>query len=217
MKKTKIPIERAQLIDLLEGRDLIGIELGVATGDFSKKMVDSKRFLRTYGVDLYGDHHDTSEYITALKYIGLNENYTLLRMQFDEALDLFDDCSLDFVYIDGYAHTGENEGKTILDWLGKVKLGGLIAGHDYDIAWPKVIQHVNCIAEQNAEELLITQHSSNPGPQDKYPSWAFFKTKEKVVAAKEETRVEILNVEDPPKQTKLPISSIRKFFSALRR
>jgi len=53
-----------------------------------------------------------------------------------------EDESLDFVFIDAnhaYADTKE----LILAYLPKVKMGGVIAGHDYLPDWPGVIQAVN--------------------------------------------------------------------------
>lgn len=47
-----------------------------------------------------------------------------------EAVDLYGDNSLDFVFIDA-AHDYENVTKDIQAWFPKVKDGGIIAGHDY--------------------------------------------------------------------------------------
>jgi len=47
-----------------------------------------------------------------------------------EAASLYDDKSLDFVFIDA-AHDYESVIKDIGAWLPKVKLGGTLAGHDY--------------------------------------------------------------------------------------
>jgi hypothetical protein len=58
---------------------------------------------------------------SALRRVGLRAAYKLLRMRFDEAIDLFDDASLDFVYVDGYAHGGEEGGETIFEWFRKVR------------------------------------------------------------------------------------------------
>ncbi|MDC1120300.1 hypothetical protein OAT72_00365 [Alphaproteobacteria bacterium] len=57
----------------------------------------------------------TDEYKSAIKLVGLDSNYTLLRMSCDEALDLFDDNYFDFIYFDGYAHKGEEGGKKFSD------------------------------------------------------------------------------------------------------
>ena len=92
---------RHEIINELDTSDCIGIELGVAGGHYSQRMMGSGRFRKFYGVDLYEDHHNTKEYIGALKTIGLEKNYCLLRMSFDEAIDLFDDAYFDFIYFDG--------------------------------------------------------------------------------------------------------------------
>lgn len=171
----KFPGGRCDLFNLL-GDGSIGIELGVASGDFSRRMVRSGKFRKVFGVDVYGDHHDTSEYISALRFIGVDQDYHLLRMRFDEALALFDDESFDFVYIDGYAHTGEDRGETIFAWLRKVKVGGVLAGHDYHPDWPRVVAAVNELVRATGFKLMVTELSTEPGRLDKHPSWAVIKT-----------------------------------------
>lgn len=47
-----------------------------------------------------------------------------------EGAELYDDLSLDFVFIDA-AHDYDSVVKDINAWLPKVKKGGVIAGHDY--------------------------------------------------------------------------------------
>lgn len=167
--------ERKDLPHFLERGGLIGIELGVAGGWYSKRMMETELFSQFYGVDIYGDRHDTAEYIAALKNVGMGKPYWLLRMTFDDALDAFPDQFFDFVYIDGYAHTGENRGKTIFDWYPKVKVGGMIAGHDYDPKWPLVQYSVNTFALLVDQPVMRTALSKPRDPQDKFPSWAVFK------------------------------------------
>ena len=59
---------RYNVIDSLKGSKNIGIELGVAEGGFSKKMVDSGKFSDFYGVDMYAD---TNEYKVVLSIVGI--------------------------------------------------------------------------------------------------------------------------------------------------
>lgn len=165
--------ERHRVLDLLDRPSgNIGVELGVAASEFSRRMVASGRFKRVFGVDWYSDAgHDVAEYKQALRHVGLYEDYTLLRMSFADAMDLFDDASLDFIYVDGYAHSGEDGGTTIFDWAGKVRSGGVVAGDDYDPHWPLVVQAVDHLVAQARTELHVTT-IPEPGT---YPSWAVVK------------------------------------------
>ncbi len=61
-----------------------------------------------------------------LKYLNITKH----KSSSVEAATKFSDNSLDFVYIDA-AHDYENVKKDITAWLPKVKIGGVIAGHDY--------------------------------------------------------------------------------------
>ena len=89
-------------------------------------------------------------------------------MRFEDALDLFPDRSLDFIYFDGYAHTGQNYGQTILDWSKKIKLNGILSGDDYDSKWElnKII--IDQFALQNKLKLFITETNKK---KHIYSSW----------------------------------------------
>lgn len=167
--------ERWDVVNTLPEKGNIGIELGVAAGSFSARMVRSGRFSQFIGVDIYGDGHNVKEYKKALVAVGLFENYRLLRMTFDQALDLFPDDFFDFIYCDGYAHTGEEGGRTLIDWYPKLKTGGVMAGDDYDTeAWPLVVWAVNEVVTQLDVPLMVTDKVSDEA-YNKYRSWYFIK------------------------------------------
>lgn len=73
---------------------------------------------------------------------SLKNYYRDLRMTSLEASKLFDDKSIDFVFIDA-GHDYENVRNDILAWKPKVKDGGILAGHDYVYTWPGVIKAVD--------------------------------------------------------------------------
>ena len=56
-------------------------------------------------------------------------------MNFKEALKVFPDNSIDFIYFDGFAHTGQNYGETIYEWYKKMKPNSIMSGDDYDPKW----------------------------------------------------------------------------------
>ena len=180
-------MNREDIVTYLNTENNIGIELGVAEGDFSKKLLDTKKFKYLYSVDRYTGEggvtettlnlaHDVNQYIRALKRLKEHETKnSLLRMDFCEALNLFEDGTFDFIYIDGYAHTGENEGKTLHDWYPKLKKGGMFAGDDYHNDWPKVVHHVDEFCKANLLTLRIHEYKNKNNVYSKYPSWYVFK------------------------------------------
>lgn len=169
--------KRHDVANLLDGQANVGVELGVAEGVFSERMMASGKFAHFIGVDMYADSHDVRQYKRALARMGLHSNYKLLRMRFDEAIELFDDASLDFIYFDGYAHGGEEGGETLFEWYRKVKVGGLLAGDDYHADWPLVVKAVDTFAAQLGEQLLLTGITETDNPYCRYPTWAMRKTK----------------------------------------
>jgi hypothetical protein len=168
---------RHHILRLLGDRNgLVGVELGVAGGEFSNRMVASGRFAEFFGVDMYADTHDVEQYKQALRRVGLHAPYKLLRMTFAEAWELFEDESLDFVYIDGYAHSGQEGGETIWMWARKVKVGGLIAGDDYHSDWPLVVEAVDRFIADTGFELMVTTEIEENVDYAGHPSWAAVKT-----------------------------------------
>ncbi len=155
-KKILHDYNRFNVKDFIKKDNLIGIELGVAKGTFSKKMLESNKFKFYYGVDKYSDHHNSKEYLYALKNIGINKSFHLLRTSFESALSIFEDNYFDFVYVDGYAHGGQEGGKTLCDWIKKVKVGGIICGDDYDSKFPLTIKAVNYLAQNTNNQIYLT-------------------------------------------------------------
>lgn len=72
----------------------------------------------------------------------LSGHYQAQRMTTDEAAPLFEDGSLDAVFIDA-DHTYDAVRRDIANWMPKVRKGGILAGHDYVHTWPGVVQAVN--------------------------------------------------------------------------
>lgn len=166
---------RWNVIDDLTGTNNLGIELGVAAGSFSAKMVESGKFARFFGVDMYADSHNINEYKNALRLVGLDQNYHLLRMTFDQAIDLFPDAHFDFIYVDGYAHTGEEGGRTLLNWYAKLKPGGIMAGDDYDATrWPLVVWAVHNLVSQLGLALKVTDKTVGE-TYNRFRSWFVIK------------------------------------------
>ena len=148
----------------------IGIELGVARGEFAERILQSNHLREFHGVDKYDDHHDLREYEQTLKRLGHYKNYVLHHMTFNKALHLFPDKYFDFIYIDGYAHTGQDNGKTLYDWYSKCKTGGIFSGDDYCREYQKTVDSVDKFVKDYDLDLHIIDCSENT-TWSRNPTW----------------------------------------------
>ena len=64
------------------------------------------------------------------------------KLPSEEASKLYEDNSLDFVFIDA-SHDYDNVLNDMSLWYSKVKDGGVFAGHDYTDNWPEVKRAVD--------------------------------------------------------------------------
>jgi hypothetical protein len=154
----------------------IGVELGVASGYYSSKILNNSSLSQLYSIDCWADHHNVKEYLNCcLLMRPLGDRSIVLRMYFDEALGLFPDNFFDFIYIDAYAGSGQDNGKILSNWWPKLKHGGIFSGHDYDPKWPQTIAAVDKFCKQfNYKPRTIpgveVEHKHN-----NYSSWYLIK------------------------------------------
>jgi SAM-dependent methyltransferase len=163
-------------IALLLPKGGVGVELGVAEGMFSEKILRRSELGHLYSVDMWaGDRsHDVDEYRRAIALLDKHrERNSILRMRFDEALDLFTDNYFDFIYVDGYAHTGQEAGSTLYEWYPKLKPGGIFAGDDYDpVHWPRVCSEVDHFAKVMGLNIHIIEVRADPDDAwSRFPTW----------------------------------------------
>ena len=164
-------IEKREDVVLLVPKGSVGIELGIAEGEFANRVCAKKHMSKWYGVDMYMDHHNEREMYEMLEKMKPYPEYEFIRGLFFDVLDEFEDECLDIVYADGYAHTGQEEGLTLDDWYPKVKSGGIIAGDDYHSDWPKNVNAVDTFVIKN-KLILNVEHVGEPDSVwSKYPSW----------------------------------------------
>jgi len=152
----------------------IGVELGVAEGSFSARLLKSPALTHLYSIDMWaGDGgHTVEQYKKALrKLLPHRERNSVLRMRFDEALDLFPDEFFDFIYVDGYAHTGEEDGQTFRDWFPKLKKGGIFSGDDYHPEWPLVVKEIDKFVAEKKLDLFVTNFPSEEDSFSRFPTW----------------------------------------------
>lgn len=161
------------------GDSIVGIELGVAEAEFSDQVLSQQPTVNAwYSVDMWaGDRgHDFNQQQRArrrLEHFG--KRSTVIHAKFDRALLQFPDEHFDIVYVDGYAHTGQEGGQTLEDWWPKVKPGGVLSGDDYDAkAWPLTVRNVDLFCEKHDLQLHIHEFE-NKTHWSKHPSWYVYK------------------------------------------
>ena len=157
------PITRAHLALMVPAGGTV-IELGVAAGKFAEEMLTIAPSIQYIGIDRWADHHDEDEMRTAKDRLWpWRDRVGFHRMTFAEAIPKIPDAFADLIYIDGYAHTGQEGGQTLRDWWPKLRPGGIFAGHDYDGLYPETIEAVDAFVAENRLELNVIEelpHSS---------------------------------------------------------
>lgn len=116
----------------------VGVEVGVLKGEYSKRLCEANHNLKLYGVDPWlsypefttaGPQSDYDSLYEEAK-ATIPENCSLIRKKSMDAVKDFADKSIDFVYIDGN-HEFSSEANDIHEWSKKVRVGGIVSGHDY--------------------------------------------------------------------------------------
>lgn len=117
----------------------IGAEIGVAGGNYSLTLLKTIPDLKLFCIDPWipykenrrggGINQQTSNYELAKERL-LPYGAVLIKDFSMEAIKQFEDESLDFVYIDGN-HDFDYVMEDLINWSKKVRVGGIISGHDY--------------------------------------------------------------------------------------
>jgi len=122
------------------GYALEGVEVGVASGQYSEVLLKTIPKLNLAGVDPYTPYKGYRDYTRLGTFDSLEKqaharldkysNYEFLKMTSLEAAEKIPDESLDFVYIDAN-HSEPYVSQDIEAWTPKVRKGGIVAGDDY--------------------------------------------------------------------------------------
>jgi len=132
MKITDIKNRDKFLCQYLNENNLteVGVEVGVKRAQNARRILKNWNGKQLYLVDTWPRHDIKDDAIRNLQpYIG---RYKLIHNSSLKALAEFEDNNLDFCYIDA-SHAYTNVIKDINNWWLKVKPGGILAGHDYEL------------------------------------------------------------------------------------
>ena len=124
----------------------VGAWLGKSTDYLARRIKDSAKQISFFTVDTFEGTPGCPTDQTALtqfggnvyhafcqnlEFLGVRDVVTAIQSDSVIAAGRFDAESIDFVFLDG-GHAYEQVRADLLAWLPKVKLGGIVAGHDYD-------------------------------------------------------------------------------------
>lgn len=130
------------------------IEIGSYMGESTMMLASCKLFKKIYAID---PHHGTEKFNELFGYdwelvkkeFKINtryfDNITLISDFSYNVIDMFENESIDFIYIDA-DHEYDSVKRDIELYLPKLKKDGIIGGHDYsNDAWEGVFHAVNDI------------------------------------------------------------------------
>lgn len=183
------------------GRDIIpgllhhldfrkGVELGVASGCFSEQIIRANPQMKLIGIDPYLPYTDYRDYSKESTFIKLEEeakrrlsrfhNYEFLKKLSMDAINDFEDESLDFCFLDAN-HEDPFVTQDIYNWPKKIKKGGIISGHDYmftregDFRVKQTIQRYTKENNINPWFVLGAEGKKKGTTRDSSRSWLFVK------------------------------------------
>lgn len=172
----------------------LGVEVGVAGGDYSKILCDYNPDMLFWGVDPYEIYSGYRDYARETTIKGLRtkahrrldsyRNYTFIEEYSNEAAENFTDGMLDFVYLDAN-HSEPYISEDIKLWWPKLKEGGILAGHDYANTKHRdgtALHHhvkpaIQKFCKENNKQLIVLGREANDEGiiRDRPRSWVVFK------------------------------------------
>ena len=170
---------RELILHLNKTKAEVVAEVGVREGYFSKFILDNTSVKKLYAIDPWENNAELSDCETVFRTCKslldpFGDRAEMVKGYSPSASEMFENNSLDFVYIDGL-HDYESVKADIAGFYPKLKTGGIIAGHDYHLGdWPGVYNAVNEFITNNNLEINVTGTDSpdyeieNDGDK---PSW----------------------------------------------
>jgi hypothetical protein len=164
---------RIEMIKALVPPGGVYAEVGVFEGTFSKKLQEELSPTTLYMIDLFegiccsGDQDGNNvvnrdlnnEHEKLLVYASQHPSIQIIKGKSYEFLATLPDNSLDMIYVDG-DHSYEGCMKDLIVAYSKVKSGGWIMGHDYEMNKMKARNHYDFGVRQAADEFCKTYNQT---------------------------------------------------------
>jgi hypothetical protein len=176
MEELKTRNEFAYLIDSLCLK--VGVEVGVAKGDFSEYLLQHSKLEKLYSIDAWSTDLEamrafrtksavaqtSTNYDDAIRRLArFGDRSQIIKNLSENAVKIIPDDSLDFVYLYG-SHKFSGFAMDLVGWWPKLRAGGIFAGHDFlEHKNYQVIQCVKGFAKEHRLSVYQTKESR--------PSW----------------------------------------------
>ena len=141
-----------------------GVEIGVEQGLFSESLCKNNPGVKHFSIDAWKAYSGYRDHVSQAKLDGFYEatkarlapyQCEIIRGFSLEVINQFRDGSLDYVYIDGN-HNFQNLTNDISEWSKKVRVGGVISGHDYKREKKQVFNHTVQVVHGYTDAYHIT-------------------------------------------------------------
>lgn len=178
---------RKEFPDLLNRLNLegTGVEVGSQNGAFAEVILKDSKLKRLFCVDCweyqslgYKDKANVAQNIQNIRYLTTvttvmpyGMRAVVLKMYSEQASNLFELESLDFVYIDAN-HQYEYAYEDINIWYYLVKSGGILSGHDYLNVDRKDLK---CGVKDAVDAFIAVKGHKLYITKEEYPSWYIIK------------------------------------------
>lgn len=151
-----------------KSKPLTGVEIGVKYGDNAFNILNGLNIKKLYLIDPYKfyDEYDKSDFKKIDPKKAFESAKTLLnpynnKIEFicdysSKATDMIPN-NLDFVYVDGN-HSYEYVMKDLELYYKKLKIGGIIGGHDFGLHTPDVLRAVSDFIYKNKLESVRSEN-----------------------------------------------------------
>lgn len=184
IQNTKLLLNREELLKILPKNGTVA-ELGVDEGSFSAQILNICNPKKLHLIDFWGFdryNQDKKRQVEEKFKSQINSGNVQIDIGFSTEIgQKFQDNHFDWIYIDT-DHSYQTTIKELEIWKSKVKVNGLIAGHDYIIGyWDGMVRYgvIEAVYEfcskNNWEILYLTMELNN------HPSFAIRRIDNKVV------------------------------------
>jgi hypothetical protein len=172
---TQFKNRRELILHLNKTKAEVAAEVGVREGYFSKFILDNTSIKKLYSIDPWENNAELSDCETVFRTCKslldpFGDRAEMVKGYSPFVSEMFEDNTLDFIYIDGL-HDYESVKADIAGFYPKLKVGGIISGHDYHLEdWPGVYNAVNEFISQNELEINVTGTDS-PDHEIEHDGW----------------------------------------------